>query len=105
MLHWVQLVTAVDSETHGLAARLWQANQDLARVALADRFVRGLADGSLPTECFKVYVAQDAFFLESFSRAYSLALTRSLDRHGLESSHRLIGGVLYDLHLHVNYAA
>ncbi len=105
MPHWVQRVTAVDSGTHGLAARLWHANQDLARVALADRFVRGLADRSLPTECFKVYVAQDAFFLEAFARAYALALARSLDRHGLEAFHRLIGGVLDELHVHASYAA
>jgi thiaminase/transcriptional activator TenA len=89
----------------GLAARLWQANHDLASVALAESFVRGLANGSLPAECFKAYVAQDAFFLEAFARAYALALARSPDRYGLESFHALIRGVLDELRLHASYAA
>ena len=97
-------MTVVDSDGRGLAARLWEANRDLAMVALGDRFVRGLADGSLPAESFKAYVAQDAFFLEAFARAYALALARSPDRHGLETFHTLITGVLDELRLHASYA-
>ena len=74
-------------------------------VALGDRFVRGLADGSLPAESFKAYVAQDAFFLEAFARAYALALARSPDRHGLETFHAHITGGLDELRLHASYAA
>jgi thiaminase (transcriptional activator TenA) len=98
-------MTVVVSDGRGLAARLWEANRDLAMVALGDRFVRGLADGSLPPESFKAYVAQDAFFLEAFARAYALALARSPDRHGLETFHTLITGVLDELRLHASYAA
>ena len=97
-------MTVVDSDGRGLAARLWEANRDLAMVALGDRFVRGLADGSLPAESFKAYVAQDAFFLEAFARAYALALARSPDRHGLETVHALFTGVLDELRLHARYA-
>jgi thiaminase/transcriptional activator TenA len=89
----------------GLAARLWQAHRDLARLALGDPFVRGVANGSLPVDCFQAYVAQDAFFLEAFARAYALALARSPDRHGLETFHTLIAGVLDELRLHAGYAA
>jgi thiaminase/transcriptional activator TenA len=95
----------VDGDGRGLAARLWAANRELAGAALANRFVRGLADGSLPTDGFKAYVAQDAFFLEAFARAYALALARSPDRHGLEAFHALITGVLDELRLHASYAA
>ena len=98
-------MSVLDGDGHGLAARLWEANSDLARVALGDHFVRGLAGGSLPAECFKAYVAQDAFFLEAFARAYALALARSPDRHGLETFHTLITGVLNELRLHASYAA
>lgn len=45
-----------------LASALWEGNADLARAALGHRFVRGLGDGTLPLESFRVYVAQDAFF-------------------------------------------
>jgi thiaminase (transcriptional activator TenA) len=81
------------------------ANQDLAQASLRHGFVRGLADGSLALDCFRGYVAQDAFFLESFARAYGLALARSPDRAGLEVLHGLIGGVLDELRLHGSYAA
>jgi len=74
-------------------------------VALGDSFVRGLAAGSLPADCFEAYVAQDAFFLEAFARAYALALARSPDRHGLETFHLLITGVLDELRLHASYTA
>jgi thiaminase/transcriptional activator TenA len=91
--------------TTGLAAALWFANAEIARACLNDAFVRGLADGSLPAESFRGYVAQDAYFLEAFARAYALALAHSPDRHGLEHFHALVGGVLDELRLHAAYAA
>jgi thiaminase/transcriptional activator TenA len=87
-----------------LASRLWLANQDLVRACLRHPFVRGLADGSLPPACFSAYVAQDAYFLEAFARAYAFALARCPDRHGLEAFHALISGVLGELKLHATYA-
>jgi thiaminase/transcriptional activator TenA len=89
----------------GLAAKLWSANAELAQACLANAFVRGVADGSLPIERFRGYVAQDAYFLDAFARAYALALARSPDRHGLTTFHALIGGVLEELELHAEYAA
>jgi thiaminase/transcriptional activator TenA len=52
-----------------LSTRLWADNSDLAAEALAHPFVCRLGDGSLAREIFAGYVAQDAFFLESFARA------------------------------------
>jgi thiaminase/transcriptional activator TenA len=89
----------------GLANALWTANADFARASLESAFVRGVADGSLPADCFRAYVAQDAYFLDAFARAYALALAHSPDHHGLESFHALIGGVLDELRLHASYAA
>ena len=87
-----------------LARTLWKENEDLARAALDQGFVRGLADGSLPIERFQYYVAQDAFFLESFARAYALALSHSPDRETLEVFAGLISGVLEELRVHEGYA-
>lgn len=87
-----------------LSAELWQANADLADAALENPFVRGLADGTLPLPAFQVYVAQDAFFLESFARAYALALAHSPDRASLDAFAELIGGVRDELRLHASYA-
>ena len=87
-----------------LAAALWKENADLARAALGHRFVRGLGDGTLPLGDFQDYVAQDAFFLEAFARAYALALARSPDRGGVEAFAGLVSGVIEELELHGGYA-
>ena len=88
-----------------LSARLWSDNSDLAAEALAHPFVRRLGDGSLDREIFADYVAQDAFFLESFARAYALALARSTDMPTLLTLADLLGGVREELGLHSSYAA
>ena len=87
-----------------LARQLWAANADLAEAALAHPFVVGVAEGSLPREAFRGYVAQDAFFLESFARAYALALARCPDRDGIDDFADLIAGVRQELQLHAGYA-
>lgn len=91
--------------SEGLAGTLWAANADLARAALEHRFTRGVLDGSLPLRGFQGYIAQDAFFLDAFARAYALALARCPDRDGLHGFFELLGGVLDELRLHTSYAA
>ncbi|CAN5810387.1 thiaminase II [soil metagenome] len=88
-----------------LAETLWRENEDLARAALDHRFVRSLADGTLPLKNFQDYVAQDAFYLESFVRAYALALANSPDARGLHDFAALLTGALEELKLHEDYAA
>ncbi|MGB3635952.1 MAG: TenA family protein [Rubrobacteraceae bacterium] len=88
-----------------LSEALWRDNADLAQATLEHRFVSGLADGTLPLECFQRYVAQDAFYLESFARAYSLALAHSTDSKGLHDFAELLAGTLEELKLHEGYAA
>jgi thiaminase (transcriptional activator TenA) len=87
-----------------LAQQLWNANSELAERCLAHPFVQGLAQGSLPQEVFAGYVAQDASFLESFARAYALAIAHSPDRASLIAFHALLQGVLEELDLHAGYA-
>lgn len=84
---------------------LWQANQDLAIASLQGAFVQGIADGTLPKSKFAYYVGQDAFFLEAFARAYSLAAAKAPDWSGFAAFHALVNGVLEELQLHQSYAA
>lgn len=87
-----------------LAATLWVANRDEAERILAHGFVRGLGDGSLPVDSFKSYVAQDAYFLEAFARAYAFCLANSTTREDLNDFADLIAGVRDELELHRGYA-
>nr|WP_221220163.1 TenA family protein [Mycolicibacterium sp. BK634] len=87
-----------------MSAQLWSDNADVASEILAHPFVRGIADGTLPRVRFATYIAQDAFFLESFARAYALALARSPDTATLLALADLITGVREELALHASYA-
>lgn len=83
---------------------LWQQNTHLAEACLHHPFVRALGDGSLDPEAFRRYVAQDAFFLNAFARAYALAAARSHDTETLAAFTELLNGVLHELRLHADYA-
>ena len=76
-----------------LSAALWSDSADVAADVLAHPFVRGIGDGSLSKEAFAGYLAQDAFFLESFAQAYALALARSTDTSTLLTLADLLAGV------------
>lgn len=87
-----------------LSQDLWTANQDLAQECLQHPFVQGIGNGNLPRYQFAHYVGQDAFFLESFARAYSIAAAKTQDWQAFEIFHALATGVLEELHLHQGYA-
>jgi thiaminase (transcriptional activator TenA) len=84
---------------------LWQANLDLAQASLQNPFVQGIGNGTLPRPKFAYYIGQDAFFLEAFARAYSIAAAKSPNGESFHTFHALAGGVLQELKLHEAYAA
>jgi thiaminase/transcriptional activator TenA len=87
-----------------VSASLWQEAAQLVEEAHGHPFVRGIGDGTLPRNAFRGYVAQDAFFLDAFARAYAMALVRSPDRASVQSFAGLIAGVRDELVLHESYA-
>ena len=87
-----------------ISTDLWQSNQDLAIACLKHPFVQGIANGTLDRAKFAYYVGQDAFFLEAFARAYSIAAAKAIDWQGFNTFHSLAGGVLEELRLHQSYA-
>ncbi len=88
-----------------LSEILWDNHQPLAIACLDHPFVQGIKHGTLPQRQFAYYVGQDAFFLEAFARAYSIAAAKSPDWEGFGIFHRLANGVLEELNLHHHYAA
>ena len=87
------------------AAQLWSDNRETAGRCLHHPFVRGLRDGSLPDEGYSLYIAQDAFFLDAFARAYALGVARSPDRESMRAFHALQSGVFEEQRLHESVAA
>jgi thiaminase/transcriptional activator TenA len=64
-----------------------------------------LAEGSLDRVAFRRYVAQDAFYLKAFFKAYALAAAKCDQLQHMARFQRLMGGVLEELELHRAYAA
>ena len=87
-----------------LSNTLWESNYELALLSLKSKFVQGLKTGNLPKNIFQEYVAQDYYFLESFSRAYGLAVSKSKDKNSIKVLSQLLVGVSEELILHETYA-
>ena len=83
---------------------LWESNYELALLSLKSKFVQGLKNGNLPKHIFQEYVAQDYFFLESFAKAYGLAVSKSKDKNSKNVLSQLLEGVSEELILHDTYA-
>ena len=87
-----------------LSKKLWESNSELALLSLNTKFVQGLKTGKLPRNIFKEYLAQDYFFLESFAKAYGLAVSKCKDKNVIKSLSQLLVGVSEELILHETYS-
>ena len=87
-----------------ITKKLWENNTELALLSLQTKFVQGIRNGNLPRNIFKDYIAQDYFFLESFAKAYGLAVSKSKDKSEIKSLSQLLVGVSDELILHETYA-
>ena len=84
--------------------KLWETNFDLALLSLKTKFVQGIKNGNLPKNIFQEYLAQDYFFLESFAKAYGLAVSKSKDKNSIKVLSQLLVGVSEELILHETYS-
>ena len=87
-----------------ITKKFWEDNYEIALLSLNTKFVQGLKTGSLPKNIFKEYLAQDYFFLETFARAYGLAVSKSKDKYSIRKLSELLMGVSEELILHEAYA-
>ncbi|MGB1270703.1 MAG: TenA family protein, partial [Endozoicomonas sp.] len=69
------------------------------------RFVQGIADGSLPEDCFRHYLQQDYLFLIHFSRAYALAVYKADNLEDMRSASDSVGAILGEMTLHLDYCS
>ena len=87
-----------------ITEKLWDVNYELAELSLNTKFVQGLKSGILPKHIFQEYLAQDYFFLETFAKAYGLAVSKSKDKYSIRTLSQLLIGVSEELILHETYA-
>ena len=87
-----------------ITKKLWESNYDLALLCLKTKFVQGIKNGNLPKCIFKEYLAQDYYFLESFAKAYGLAVSKSRDKNSIKALSQLLVGVSEELILHETYS-
>ena len=87
-----------------ITKKLWADNYEIAQLSLNTKFVQGLKKGCLPKNIFQEYLAQDYFFLETFARAYGLAVSKSKDKYSIRKLSELLMGVSEELILHETYA-
>ena len=87
-----------------ITQKLWESNYNLASLSLNTKFVQGIKNGDLPKTKFQEYLAQDYFFLESFARAYGLAVSKSRNKKNIKTLSVLLSGVSEELILHETYA-
>lgn len=66
-------------------------------------FIQGLIDGSLPEECFKFYIAQDAIYLQHFGRALSVIAARIPGEYMLDYMKFAQGALLVENAMHADY--
>ncbi len=84
---------------YGLVRPIWEAQNE-------HPFVRGISDGSLDVERFKVWVRQDYLFLIDYARLLALAAARAPDLPTMRRFADLVQATLnVEMELHRSYAA
>src|ERR1700712_2305439 len=82
----------------------WNEAQHIYANIIDMPFIKALANGSLPAEQFKFYIAQDAVYLEYFGRTLSLIAARAHNiAHVLEFIRFAKGAIVVENELHNNY--
>lgn len=82
----------------------WKEAQTIYADIISMPFIKALADGSLATENFKFYIAQDAQYLEYFGRTLSLIAARANNiDHVLDFINFAEGAIVVEKELHGNY--
>jgi thiaminase/transcriptional activator TenA len=92
------------SNERGFTAELWRSIEDVYASILAHPFLTGLTDGSLPEDCFRHYVVQDALYLRDYARALSLAGVRSPGEDALVMfNEHSAGAIMVERSLHDSF--
>ena len=89
-----------------LGTQLWRDTESEWVDSLHNPFVLAMAQGTLPRLSFQHYVAQDAYYLQYFARAYAMALAKCGGENddAFDDLSKLLKAVSKELKLHDDYA-
>ncbi len=94
-------MSEVTTGREGFTGELWRSIEPIYAEILDHPFLKGLTDGTLPEECFRHYVLQDALYLRDYARALSLAGVRSPDESALVMfNEHAVGAITVERSLH-----
>ena len=66
-------------------------------------FVKQLACGTLPPECFRHYLKQDYLYLFHYSRAFALAIFKAKNFSQMEIPRKSLESICQEIQLHLAY--
>ncbi len=66
-------------------------------------FVKQLANGTLPPECFRHYLKQDYLYLFHYSRAFALAIFKAKNFSQMEIPRKSLESICQEIQLHLAY--
>ena len=66
-------------------------------------FVKQLACGTLPPECFRHYLKQDYLYLFHYSRAFALAIFKAKNFSQMEIPRKSLESICQEIQLHLDY--
>ena len=95
----------MSSLNYGRAFNLLKKNVDLEWSGFVNHeFVNMISDGTLPEENFLFYLKQDFIFLNHFSRAWGLAVTKSQDWKEMSVSSSTVQALVnFEMRLHIDF--
>ena len=97
---------SAESRQGRFTGELWDAIGPIYAEILEHPFLRRLADGTLPEECFRHYVLQDALYLRDYARALTIAGVRSPNEDDfLMFNEHATGAISVERSLHEEFLA
>ncbi|KAI0933434.1 hypothetical protein AcV5_005581 [Taiwanofungus camphoratus] len=92
-----------ESNRHPLTRTLIESTRDIWKAYVQHDFVKQLAKGTLPVECFLHFIKQDYLYLKYYARAYGLLAAKSSTFTSIHSATSTIINVINEVSMHQSY--
>ncbi|TFK85370.1 hypothetical protein K466DRAFT_494854 [Polyporus arcularius HHB13444] len=93
------------SNPHPLTRILIQSSRETWKAYVEHDFVKQLARGTLPRECFLHFVKQDYLYLKYYARAYGLLVAKSSTYSSIQTATQTIVNVINEVATHKTFCA